>query len=84
MKESKDAEGCFAMEMKRASLKLRQLKGLGGEGGEVPLIVKCIWFKNYPLMNSKTQSQMPREGSASSPLGFNLPCPRISTAGEIT
>lgn len=82
MKESKGAEGCFEMEMKRASLKLRQLKGLGGEGGVVPLIVKCMWFKNYPLMNSKTQSQMPREGSAS-PLGFNL-CPRISTAGEIT
>lgn len=41
------------MEMKWASLKLRQLKCLGGGGGEVPLVVKCMWFKNYPLMNSK-------------------------------
>lgn len=48
------------MEMKRASLKLRQLKGLGGEGGEVPLIVKCMWFKNYPLMNSKTVTDAKR------------------------
>ena len=48
------------MEMKRANLKLRQLKDLGGEGGEVPLIAKCMWFKNYPLMNSKTVTDAKR------------------------